>query len=65
MNFLGFIYDDVSVSRAVKRQKAFIEMSPGANASKCIVSICDKLMDKKSDTQNFKKLVDRFKNLFR
>jgi len=65
LNFLGFIYDDVSVSRAVKRQRAFIEMSPSANASKCIVSICDKLIDKKSDTQNFKKLVDRFKNLFR
>jgi flagellar synthesis regulator fleN len=65
LNFLGFIYDDVSVSKAVKRQKAFIEMSPGSNASKCIASICDKLIDKKSDTQNFKNLVDRFKNLFR
>ena len=65
LNYLGFIYDDISVSKAVKKQTAFVDMLPNSKASKCIKSICDKIIDSKSETQNFRNFIDKFKGMFR
>lgn len=65
LNYLGYIYNDVAVSKAVKNQKAFVELLPSSSASKCIYSICDKLLDNNTNTTGFLKFMDKFKGLFR
>lgn len=65
LNYLGFIYDDSSVSKAVKKQTAFIDMSPNSKAAKCVKKICDKVIDTNTEIQSFRSFIDKFKGIFR
>lgn len=65
LNYLGYIYNDTAVSKSVKSQKAFVELQPLSKASKCIYSICDKMIDKQKSGDSFLKFIDKFKSLFR
>ena len=49
---LGYISDDVRVSNAVMERTPFIVLYPNSLASKCIDTICNKVMDDK--TKNIK-----------
>ncbi|EHL17269.2 hypothetical protein HMPREF9630_00436 [Peptoanaerobacter stomatis] len=65
LKYLGYIYNDSAVSKAVKSQKAFVDFLPSSNAAKCIHSICDKMLDTQVTTGGFLKFMDKFKGLFR
>jgi flagellar biosynthesis protein FlhG len=63
---LGYIYDDSSVSKAVKNQKAFLLMFPNSSASKCILSIAAKLTDQepKDDSNGIKGFFSKIVQMF-
>lgn len=65
LNYLGYIYNDAAVPNSVKIQRAFIDMKPSSKASKCIYSICDKIVDKQTNEEGFLRFFDKFKNLFK
>lgn len=65
LNYLGYIYNDASVPNSVKIQRAFIDIKPSSKASKCIYSICDKIVDKQTNEEGFLRFFDKFKNLFK
>ncbi|MGP1599211.1 MinD/ParA family protein [Peptoanaerobacter stomatis] len=65
LRYLGYIYNDTAVSKAVKCQKAFVDFLPSSNAAKCIHSICDKMLDTQVSAGGFLKFMDKFKGLFR
>ncbi|MBS6062373.1 MinD/ParA family protein [Criibacterium bergeronii] len=67
LEYLGFIYEDPNVARAVKKQKPIIETAPQNRVSKCIVAICDKVTKEETtnQSQNFSNFIDKFKGLFR
>ena len=42
---LGYVYDDRSVAEAVRKQKPFLAVKPGASASRCIKAMADGLLN--------------------
>ena len=62
IDYLGFIYDDPTVSQAVLRQKPFMAEDPRCKASICIQHIVGKL--EKSELKETKGLGAMFKRLF-
>ena len=50
VDYLGFIYDDVSVSHAVLRQKPFMVVDPKCKASLCIQHLVERMDRNKSET---------------
>ncbi len=50
LNYLGFIPGDEAVSRAVRNQKAVLEMFPGSGAGKGFVALAEKLISKGRDS---------------
>jgi flagellar biosynthesis protein FlhG len=62
VDYLGFIYDDVSVSHAVLRQKPFMVMDPKSKASICVQHIVERMnRNKPGETA---RLSSKFKKLF-
>jgi flagellar biosynthesis protein FlhG len=61
VDYLGFIYDDEAVSRAVLRQRPFMVVDPQCRASLCIQHIVGR-MDKTGlrDDSGFGKIMKRF-----
>jgi flagellar biosynthesis protein FlhG len=63
LDYLGFIYDDVSVSHAVLRQKPFMVVDPKCKASICVQHIVERMdRNKPGDTAGFGAM---FKRLFK
>jgi flagellar biosynthesis protein FlhG len=50
VEYLGFIYDDITVSHAVLRQKPFMVIDPKCKASQCVQHIAGRM--ERSDTKN-------------
>jgi flagellar biosynthesis protein FlhG len=48
LDYLGFIYDDVSVSHAVLRQKPFLVVDPKCKASICVQHIVERMARNKA-----------------
>jgi flagellar biosynthesis protein FlhG len=62
VDYLGFIYDDVSVSHAVLRQKPFMVVDPKCKASICVQHIVERMdRNKPGETAGFGAM---FKKLF-
>ena len=47
VEYLGFILSDSNVSKAVRQQKAFMELYPYAKASQCVNQLAQKMVDEK------------------
>lgn len=47
LEYLGFILSDPNVPKAVRQQKAFMELYPYAKASQCVNQLAQKLVDEK------------------
>jgi flagellar biosynthesis protein FlhG len=63
LDYLGFIYDDVSVSHAVLRQKPFMVVDPKCKASICVQHIVERMdRNKPGETGGFGAM---FKRLFK
>jgi len=63
LDYLGFIYDDVSVSHAVLRQKPFMVVDPKCKASICVQHIVERMdRNKPGETAGFGAM---FKRLFK
>jgi flagellar biosynthesis protein FlhG len=63
LDYLGFIYDDVSVSHAVLRQKPFMVVDPKCKASICVQHIVERMdRNKPGETAGFSAM---FKRLFK
>jgi flagellar biosynthesis protein FlhG len=45
VEYLGFILSDSNVSKAVRQQKAFMELYPYAKASQCVNQLAQKMVD--------------------
>lgn len=67
LNYLGFIYEDSSVVKAVKRQRPLMETAPQSKVANCICSICDNIMslEKQEQKQKNSGFIDRLKGIFR
>jgi flagellar biosynthesis protein FlhG len=60
LDYLGFIYDDVSVSHAVLRQKPFMVVEPKCKASICVQHIVDRMdRNKPVDSAGFGGMLKR------
>jgi len=60
LDYLGFIYDDISVSHAVLRQKPFMVVDPKCKASICVQHIVDRMdRNKPVDTAGFGGMLKR------
>jgi flagellar biosynthesis protein FlhG len=60
LDYLGFIYDDVSVSHAVLRQKPFMVVDPKCKASICVQHIVDRMdRNKPVDSAGFGGMLKR------
>jgi len=62
LDYLGFIYDDVSVPNAVLRQKPFMVVEPKCKASICVQHIVERMDRNKPVTAGFSGM---FKKLFK
>jgi len=63
LDYLGFIYDDISVSHAVLRQKPFMVVDPKCKASICVQHIVERMdRNKPGETGGFGAM---FKRLFK
>jgi len=63
LDYLGFIYDDISVSHAVLRQKPFMVVDPKCKASICVQHIVERMdRNKPGETAGFGAM---FKRLFK
>jgi len=63
LDYIGFIYDDTSVSNAVLQQKPFIVVDPKCKASICVKHLVDRLdRNKTGEKPSFG---DRIKNIFK
>ena len=47
VEYLGFILSDSNVSKAVRQQRAFMELYPYAKASQCVNQLAQKMVDEK------------------
>ena len=63
VDYLGFIYDDPTVSQAVLRQKPFLVIDPKCKASICVQHIVGKM--EKSELRETGGFASMFKRLFR
>jgi flagellar biosynthesis protein FlhG len=60
LDYLGFIYDDISVSHAVLRQKPFMVVDPKCKASICVQHIVDRMdRNKPVDSAGFGGMLKR------
>jgi flagellar biosynthesis protein FlhG len=60
LDYLGFIYDDVSVSHAVLRQKPFLVVDPKCKASICVQHIVERMdRNKPVDSAGFSGMLKR------
>jgi len=60
LDYLGFIYDDISVSHAVLRQKPFMVVDPKCKASICVQHIVERMdRNKPVDTAGFGGMLKR------
>jgi flagellar biosynthesis protein FlhG len=60
LDYLGFIYDDVSVSHAVLRQKPFMVVDPKCKASICVQHIVERMdRNKPGETGGFGGMLKR------
>jgi len=59
LDYLGFIYDDVSVSNAVLRQKPFMVVDPKCKASICVQHIVERMDRNKPITTGFSGMLKR------
>ena len=50
IEYLGYIMSDPNVPKAVRQQKAFIELYPHAKVSQCINQLAQKLVDERQTT---------------
>ncbi|MDR1352342.1 MAG: MinD/ParA family protein [Treponema sp.] len=62
VEYLGFIYDDITVSHAVLRQKPFMVIDPGCKASQCVQHIVGRM--ERSDIKNVGGFGNMFKRIF-
>ncbi|MDR2020239.1 MAG: MinD/ParA family protein [Treponema sp.] len=62
VEYLGFIYDDVTVSHAVLRQKPFMVIDPRCKASQCVQHIVGRM--EKSDVKNTGGFGNMLKRIF-
>jgi flagellar biosynthesis protein FlhG len=62
VEYLGFIYDDTTVSHAVLRQKPFMVIDPRCKASQCVQHIVGRM--EKSDLKNTGGFGNMFKRIF-
>jgi flagellar biosynthesis protein FlhG len=59
LDYLGFIYDDVSVPNAVLRQKPFMVVDPKCKASICVQHIVERMDRNKAETAGFGGMLKR------
>jgi flagellar biosynthesis protein FlhG len=59
LDYLGFIYDDVSVPNAVLRQKPFMVVDPKCKASICVQHIVERMDRNKPETAGFSGMLKR------
>jgi len=60
LDYLGFIYDDISVSHAVLRQKPFMVVDPKCKASICVQHIVERMdRNKPADSAGFSGMLKR------
>jgi len=60
LDYLGFIYNDVSVQNAVLRQKPFLVVDPKSKASICVQHIVDRMdRNKTGDSRGFGGMLKR------
>jgi flagellar biosynthesis protein FlhG len=60
LDYLGFIYDDISVSHAVLRQKPFMVVDPKCKASICVQHIVERMdRNKPVDSAGFSGMLKR------
>ncbi len=62
---LGFIFDDMYVSKSVRNQKPFIVSYPKSKASGCVSIIADRISNKPDGSGKGSGLSSFFKNLFK
>jgi flagellar biosynthesis protein FlhG len=62
VEYLGFIYDDITVSHAVLRQKPFMVIDPRCKASQCVQHIVGRM--EKSDVKNTGGFGNMLKRIF-
>jgi flagellar biosynthesis protein FlhG len=62
---LGFIFDDITVSKSVRNQKPFIVGFPKSKAAVCVSMIADKIANRESDLSKGGGLSSFLKNLFK
>ncbi|MDR2516096.1 MAG: MinD/ParA family protein [Spirochaetaceae bacterium] len=62
VEYLGFIYDDVTVSHAVLRQKPFMVIDPKCKASLCVQHIVGRM--EKSEIRESGGITEMFRRLF-
>jgi flagellar biosynthesis protein FlhG len=62
VEYLGFIYDDITVSHAVLRQKPFMVIDPKCKASLCVQHIVGRM--EKSDLRDSGGFSNMFKRIF-
>ncbi|MDR1837146.1 MAG: MinD/ParA family protein [Treponema sp.] len=61
VDYLGFIYDDISVSHAVLRQKPFMVVDPKCKASLCVQHIVERMdRNKPGESAGFGAMLKRF-----
>jgi flagellar biosynthesis protein FlhG len=61
VDYLGFIYDDTSVSQAVLRQKPFMVVDPKCKASICVQHIVERMdRNKPGEARGFGAMLRRF-----
>jgi len=59
VDYLGFIYDDISVQQAVLRQKPFLVVDPKCKASICVQHIVERMDRNKPETTGFSAMLKR------
>lgn len=59
LDYLGFIYDDVSVPNAVLRQKPFMVVDPKCKASICVQHIVERMDRNKPESTGFGGMIKR------
>ncbi|AMA72687.1 MULTISPECIES: MinD/ParA family protein [Aneurinibacillus] len=67
MNMLGFIYDDVHVSKAVKKQQPFCLAYPRSKAANCIRNLTEAYLTggKEANTEGMKGFISRLRVLWK
>ncbi len=61
---IGFVFDDIYVSKSVRNQKPFIVSYPKSKASVCVSIIAERILNREVETEKGSGLVSFFRNLF-